>query len=187
MRIGGNRFNLVLYNSVLVVSPMPVIQSSPFCGRTSSQFAEACHLPHASPRPGAHCSGTTAVVSLTRSSVPREVDDCSIQVASFFAALSLSSLDRLRASRLLLPRSGLERSDFVPWHLVLLRHKVRRLDAGAAQQGHRGRAMTRTAINRRRIVAIEFGTCRSGRRGGASGSMTAGKHRCREAPGGTRS
>lgn len=70
LRIGGNRFNLVLYNSVLVVSPMPVIQSSPCCGRASSQFAETCHLPHASPRPGAHCSGTTAVVSLTRSSVP---------------------------------------------------------------------------------------------------------------------
>lgn len=71
--------------------------------------------------------------------------------------------------------------------LILLGHKVRRLDAGAAQQGHRGRAMTRTAINRRRIVAIEFGTCRSGRSGGASGSMTAGKRRCREALGGTRS
>jgi hypothetical protein len=25
-------------------------------------------------------------------------------------------LDRMPASRLLLPRSGLERSDFVPWH-----------------------------------------------------------------------
>ena len=87
----------------------------PCCGRTSSQFAETCHLPHASPQPGAHCSGTTAVVSLTRSSVPREVDDCSIQVTSFSTALSLSSLDRLRASRLLLPRSGLERSDLVRW------------------------------------------------------------------------
>jgi hypothetical protein len=30
--------------------------------------------------------------------------------------LSLASLDRLPASRLLLPRSGLERSDFVHWH-----------------------------------------------------------------------
>jgi hypothetical protein len=30
--------------------------------------------------------------------------------------LSLASLDRLPASRLLLPRSGLERSDFVLWH-----------------------------------------------------------------------
>jgi hypothetical protein len=29
--------------------------------------------------------------------------------------LSLASLDRLPASRLLLPRSGLERSDFVQW------------------------------------------------------------------------
>jgi len=48
-------------------------------------------------------------------SVPREVDDSAIQVTSFATALSLSSLDRLRASRLLLPRSGLERSDFVHW------------------------------------------------------------------------
>src|ERR1700751_1278364 len=61
LRIGGNRFNLVLYNSVLVLSPMPAIQSSPCCGRTSSQFAEECQLPHPSPRSGAHCSGTTAV------------------------------------------------------------------------------------------------------------------------------
>jgi hypothetical protein len=30
--------------------------------------------------------------------------------------LSLASLDRLPASRLLLPRSGLERSGFVHWH-----------------------------------------------------------------------
>ena len=30
--------------------------------------------------------------------------------------LSLASLDRLPASRLLLPRSGLERSDFVHWY-----------------------------------------------------------------------
>ena len=30
--------------------------------------------------------------------------------------LSLASLDRLPASRLLLPRSGLERSDFELWH-----------------------------------------------------------------------
>jgi hypothetical protein len=32
--------------------------------------------------------------------------------------LSLSSLDRLPVSRLLLPRSGLSRSDFVLWHLA---------------------------------------------------------------------
>ena len=42
--------------------------------------------------------------------------------------LSLASLDRLPASRLLLPRSGLERSDFVLWHkadLVLAERNVR--------------------------------------------------------------
>ena len=38
-------------------------------------------------------------------------------VLTFATKLSLSSLDRLPASRLLLPRSGLERSDFVLWHL----------------------------------------------------------------------
>jgi hypothetical protein len=48
-------------------------------------------------------------------SVPREVYDSSIQVTSFAAALSLSPLDRLRAPRLLLPRSGRECSDFVLW------------------------------------------------------------------------
>jgi len=37
-------------------------------------------------------------------------------VLTFATKLSLSSLDRLPASRLLLPRSGLERSDFVLWH-----------------------------------------------------------------------
>jgi hypothetical protein len=37
-------------------------------------------------------------------------------VLTFATKLSLSSLDRLPASRLLLPRSGLERSDFVQWH-----------------------------------------------------------------------
>jgi hypothetical protein len=119
--VSGKPLQSRLYNCVLVVSPMPVIQSNPFCGMTSSQFAEACHLPDASPRPGAHCRGTTAVVSLTRSSVPREVDDYSIQVTSFSAPLSLSSLDRLRANRLLLPRSGLERSDLVHWPVSDLR------------------------------------------------------------------
>jgi pimeloyl-ACP methyl ester carboxylesterase len=46
--------------------------------------------------------------------------------ACISTALSLSSLDRLRASRLLLPRSGLERSDFVPWHRTDL-HTGRRV------------------------------------------------------------
>ena len=61
--------------------------------------------------------------------------------------------------------------------LVLLHHKVCRrirLAIGAAQHGHRGSLLTRAAISRRRTVAIEFGMCRSGRRGGASGSVTVG-------------
>ena len=70
------------------------------------------------------------------------------------------------------PRSGLSRSD-----LVLLHHKVcgrMCLAVEAAQHGHRGNLRTRIAISRRRTVAIEFGMCRSGRRGGASGSVTVG-------------
>jgi Fic family protein len=74
--------------------------------------------------------------------------------------------------------------------LILLRHKLRRcgyLWIGVLQHGHRGRALTRAAINRRRIVAIEFGTCRSGRSGGALGPGTGGNGRRREQLGGTRS
>ena len=42
-------------------------------------------------------------------------------------------------------------------------------------------------MNRARIVAIEFGICRSGRIGGASGSVTVGNGRFLEHRGGTRS
>jgi len=61
------------------------------------------------------------------------------------------------------------------------------LTIGAVQHGHRGSVLTRAAISRRRIVAIEFGTCRSGRSGGASGSVIVGNGKFREQPGGTRS
>ena len=73
--------------------------------------------------------------------------------------------------------------------LVLLRHKfirTRRV-VEARQHGHRGRRLTRASMMRRRTVAIEFGTWRSGRNGGSSGSVTAGNVRLREPRGGTRS
>ena len=43
---------------------------------------------------------------------------------------------------------------------------------GLAQHGPRDKVATRPALRRQRIVAIELGTCRSGRSGGASGSVT---------------
>ena len=51
-----------------------------------------------------------------------------------------------------------------------------RLDvaAFAPQQGHRGRVFASAVIKRARIVAIEFGKWRSGRKGGSSGSITVG-------------
>ena len=52
------------------------------------------------------------------------------------------------------------RSQFRNSLLILLRQKVLRGDClaiGAAQQGHRGSVLTRAAMRRRRIVAIEFG------------------------------
>src|SRR6266496_4080938 len=67
--------------------------------------------------------------------------------------------------------------------LVLLRHKFLWRDClaiGAAQHGHRGSVLTRAAIIRRRMVAIEFGMWRSGRSGGSSGSVTVGYRRRRE-------
>jgi hypothetical protein len=73
--------------------------------------------------------------------------------------------------------------------LVLLRHKfirTRRV-VEARQHGHRGRRLTRASMMRRRTVAIEFGTWRSGRNGGSSGSVTVGYGKLREARGGTRS
>jgi hypothetical protein len=57
--------------------------------------------------------------------------------------------------------------------LILLRHGRRRPFAGAAapQHGHRGKILMSARINRARMVAIELGMWRSGRAGGASGSI----------------
>jgi hypothetical protein len=66
--------------------------------------------------------------------------------------------------------------------LALLRQKFEGLYfvIGAQQQGHRGKLATRASINRRRMVAMEFGMCRSGRSGSASGSVMVGNGRLRE-------
>jgi len=58
--------------------------------------------------------------------------------------------------------------------LIVLRHKLRRARpcVFAAQHGQRERLATSLTISRRCRVAIEFGTRRSGRSGGASGSIT---------------
>ena len=55
-----------------------------------------------------------------------------------------------------------------------------RLGIGAAQQGHRGSVLISATINSRRMVAIEFAMWRSGRKGGASGSITFGNGKFRE-------
>ena len=64
-----------------------------------------------------------------------------------------------------------------PAVLVVLRHEFRRrfpVARGIAQQGHRGNARAMPAMRRRRMLAMELATCRSGRSGGASGSVTRG-------------
>src|SRR5260370_27659044 len=68
--------------------------------------------------------------------------------------------------------------------LILLCHKFRRrfLCIGAAQHGHLGNVLARATIRRCRIVAIEFGTCRWVRSGGASGAGTVGNGRGLERP-----
>jgi hypothetical protein len=48
------------------------------------------------------------------------------------------------------------------------------LAAFAPQHGHRGRVLVIALIRRRRMVAIELGMWRSGRKGGSSGSITVG-------------
>ncbi|MGO9306745.1 MAG: hypothetical protein ACLP3R_24045 [Candidatus Korobacteraceae bacterium] len=75
-------------------------------------------------------------------------------------------------------------------HLVLLRHEFLRHDGFAItelQHGHGGRFLTSAPINRRRMVAIEFGMCRSGRSGGSSGSVTVGYGKFRQQRRGTMS
>src|SRR3954452_492830 len=49
-----------------------------------------------------------------------------------------------------------------------------------AQHGHRSRLRARATVSLLRTVAIEFGTCRSGRIGGVAGSITWGKANRRE-------
>src|SRR5258705_13915194 len=72
--------------------------------------------------------------------------------------------------------------------IVLLSYKLRRprCTAAAPQQGQRGKRVTIAAMSLRRMVAIEFGMCRSGRKGGSSGSVTVGYGKLREQSGGTR-
>ena len=79
----------------------------------------------------------------------------------------------------MLPASQAQRISLA---LVLLRQKFERLYfvIRARQQGHRGKLATRASINRRRMVAMEFGMCRSGRSGGTSGSIMVGNGRLRE-------
>src|SRR5262249_1906961 len=74
--------------------------------------------------------------------------------------------------------------------LILLRHKLQRKRPFklrrercfdfAPQHGQRDRMAASLTVRRRRMVAIEFGTWRSGRSGGASGSITFGKGKFRE-------
>src|SRR5262249_59682281 len=68
--------------------------------------------------------------------------------------------------------------------LVLLCHKFSNLFR-AAQHGQRDSIVARAATNLRRIVAIEFGTWRSGRNGRSSGLVTFAYGKLREHPGGT--
>ena len=77
----------------------------------------------------------------------------------------------------------------LPAVLVLLRHKFIRAPRTATppQHGQRGRRLMIAATSLRRMVAIEFGICRSGRKGGSAGSVTVGYGKLREQPGGTRS
>ena len=71
--------------------------------------------------------------------------------------------------------------------LVLLRHRngwTPGVLRGALQHGHRTRVVARATIRCRRIVAIEFATCRSGRTGSAPGWTTLGNAKRRALIGG---
>jgi hypothetical protein len=66
--------------------------------------------------------------------------------------------------------------------LILLHHKFLRCVfpvIRAMQQGHRTKVLATATIRCRRMVEMEFGTWRSGRKGGASGSVTFGNGKLR--------
>jgi hypothetical protein len=71
-----------------------------------------------------------------------------------------------------------EARDRVILYLVLLRHKFlgecRTVEP--PQHGQRGKHLMTAAMSLRRMVAIEFGMCRSGRKGGSSGSVTSPRY-----------
>jgi hypothetical protein len=102
-----------------------------------------------------------------------------------FHARQLLEATEPPGSRFLVGRYGHIESgsgDFVNRLLFLLRHKLRRFRFGGyffAQQGHRSRLRASAIVRRLRTVAIEFGTCLSGRSGGAAGLTTFGNVRRR--------
>src|SRR5437773_6458175 len=55
----------------------------------------------------------------------------------------------------------------------------------ALQQGHRGKLLASAAANRMRMVAMEFGMCRSGREGGSRGLVIFANGRLRDERGAT--
>ena len=69
--------------------------------------------------------------------------------------------------------------DFVSGQLVLLCHKFCRClgDDRRMQHWYRCKVIAIATANKQWMVAIELGTCRCGRIGGAAGSVTAGKGR----------
>jgi hypothetical protein len=81
-----------------------------------------------------------------------------------------------KAARAPCPPSNVPLAVVGTLRFVLLRHNFCRLYVAGLvpQQGHRGRVLMSALINRRRMVAIEFGTWRSGRKGGFSGSIPFG-------------
>src|SRR3954447_2656480 len=82
---------------------------------------------------------------------------------------------------------GSAMAGFFSARVVLLRHErvwCGGLRKWVAQHGHRSRLWARATVSLRRMVATEFGTCRSGRIGGAAGSITGGKAKRFELRGG---
>ena len=85
----------------------------------------------------------------------------------YHLAVPTFTVEQVRAARAFLGWTQVD--------LIVLHHKFRRpYLILLPQQGHRGRVLMSALINRMRMVAIEFGMWRSGRKGGSSGSITFG-------------
>ena len=133
---------------------------------TASKMVSASTASTSEPRNAAETAGTAAVQTIAD---PYPKRSCVDDVAWLSMVMLAFRARRALSARINHPDEA--HHPFVLMDLVLLCHKFW-CPFRVAQHGQRESVVARAATNLRRIVAIEFGTWRSGRNGGSSGLVT---------------